>query len=194
MRSTSRPSLNISIDGMLCTEKRDAVIWFASTSSFPTRTRPLNSAASCSTTGAIILHGPHQAAQKSTNTGSGERSTSAAKFASVITIGFVSEDKALWHLPQTAPVRETSTRFAAPHCEHLTTCFSAAAAINLMMPIRDAVVAAKLEGADRNKIKILDTPVQRFDPLARITKLLQQMILVGGHNERLAHDDVTLLS
>ena len=61
--------------------------WFPSTFSFATFTRPASSVANSSITGAIIRHGPHQAAQASTNTGSGERSTSAAKDPSVTIIG-----------------------------------------------------------------------------------------------------------
>src|ERR1039457_5465130 len=49
----------------------------------PILTRPSYSAASSSSTGPIILHGPHHSAQKSTSTGVEAFSTSAAKFSFV---------------------------------------------------------------------------------------------------------------
>ena len=67
--------------------KRDATSGFASTSSFPTRTRPASSPASSSITGAITRHGAHHAAQASNRTGRGERSTTSAKLASVTVTG-----------------------------------------------------------------------------------------------------------
>jgi len=47
-----------------------------------------------------MRHGPHHGAHMSSNTGSGERSTDAAKLASVIVTGLVSIGKGLLHLPQ----------------------------------------------------------------------------------------------
>src|SRR5688500_9247526 len=49
----------------------------------PILTRPSYSDASSSSTGAIILQGPHHSAQKSTRTGTGELKTSAEKLPSV---------------------------------------------------------------------------------------------------------------
>src|SRR5690606_15969481 len=46
-------------------------------------TRPASSSLISSSAGAIILHGPHQSAQKSTSTGVSESSTSDWKLASV---------------------------------------------------------------------------------------------------------------
>src|SRR5699024_1364817 len=43
-----------------------------------------------SSTGATILHGPHQVAQKSTSTGVGAPSTTSAKVASVTAVGVAS--------------------------------------------------------------------------------------------------------
>src|SRR5690606_32058392 len=54
-----------------------------STSSLPTLARPSYSAASSSMIGAIIRHGPHQTAQKSTSTGTSDCSTSCSKLSSV---------------------------------------------------------------------------------------------------------------
>jgi len=61
---------------MLRTLKREPVAGFSSVFSFATFTRPASSVASCSIVGAIILQGPHHGAHISSNTGSGERSTS----------------------------------------------------------------------------------------------------------------------
>ncbi len=58
----------------------------ASTSTLTTSTAPSYLAASFSISGATILHGPHQAAQKSTTTGRSDLSTSSSKFASVATL------------------------------------------------------------------------------------------------------------
>src|SRR5262245_14256456 len=86
---------------MLCTLKRAAVAGFSSTFSFATRTRPAISAASSSIAGAIIRHGPHQGAHRSSNTGSGERSTSAANVASVTVTGLSEMGRGVLHCPQT---------------------------------------------------------------------------------------------
>src|SRR5258706_11721799 len=80
------PSLMTRRVGMPLTLKRAAVELFASTSSLPTLTRPLYSSAIASTVGAIARQGAHQAAQKSTRTGVLDFTTSASKFASVISI------------------------------------------------------------------------------------------------------------
>src|SRR3990172_7854495 len=58
----------------------------ASTSTLTTSTEPSYFAASFSISGATILHGPHQAAQKSTTTGRSDLRTSSSKFASVATL------------------------------------------------------------------------------------------------------------
>src|SRR5436309_8769069 len=44
-------------------------LWFSSTFTFATLTAPAFSRATSSSSGAIILHGPHHSAQKSTITG-----------------------------------------------------------------------------------------------------------------------------
>src|SRR5438034_1044618 len=49
----------------------------------PILARPSNSSASSSSTGAIILHGPHHSAQKSTSTGAADWRTCSAKFSCV---------------------------------------------------------------------------------------------------------------
>src|SRR6476659_1610507 len=65
-----------------------AVLMFASTSSFVTFTLPSYSAASWSRIGAIIRHGPHQVAQKSTTVSFSCFSTSDSKSASVTVTAF----------------------------------------------------------------------------------------------------------
>src|SRR6185295_8904175 len=80
------PSLKTSRVGMPRTLKREPVARFASTSSFPTFTRPLYSSAIASIVGAIARHGAHQAAQKSTRTGVFDFTTSDSKLPSVISI------------------------------------------------------------------------------------------------------------
>src|SRR5436190_15104046 len=64
-----------------------ARFWFSSTFTLPTLTRPLYSPANSSREGAIILHGPHHGAQKSSITGVAEDVTSCPKFcSSIVTI------------------------------------------------------------------------------------------------------------
>ena len=68
--------------------------------SFATRRCPLQSRAICSRAGAIILHGPHHSAHRSTRTGNDDCSTSAVKVASV-TVNTSGTASGAWHLPQT---------------------------------------------------------------------------------------------
>ena len=60
-----------------------ARFWFESTSTFPTATRPEYSSANSSRIGAIILHGPHHSAQKSTRIGWADLRTSSENVDSV---------------------------------------------------------------------------------------------------------------
>src|SRR5206468_5700839 len=82
------PSLMTSSVGIPRILKRAAVEPFASTSSLPTLTRPLYSAAMESTVGASARHGAHHAAQKSTSTGVVDFTTSDSKLESVISTVF----------------------------------------------------------------------------------------------------------
>ena len=112
------PSSRASRVGMLRTLKRAAVAGDSSTLSFATRTRPAISDASSSSIGAIIRHGPHQGAHRSSSTGSGERSTSASNVASVTVTGFSETGSGFLHRPQTgsspASTRSHGTRLVAP--------------------------------------------------------------------------------
>src|SRR5271166_349522 len=81
MRSTGAPPLNRIRHGMPDTSYCAARFGLSSVSSLTTLRRPLYCSATLSTIGAIILHGPHQSAQKSTSTGSLDLRTSASKVA-----------------------------------------------------------------------------------------------------------------
>src|SRR4051794_38986202 len=63
------------------------VFGFASTSSLAMVSLPAYSSAICSSTGAIVLQGPHQSAQKSTRTGVSLARTCSSKVASVTVMG-----------------------------------------------------------------------------------------------------------
>src|SRR5690554_3579084 len=69
---------------MLRTPYLAANSWFASTSTFPTTAFPSYSLLISSMIGPTILHGPHQAAQKSTITGTSLFNTVSSNVASVI--------------------------------------------------------------------------------------------------------------
>src|ERR1017187_7214745 len=70
--------------------KRAASAGLWSTLTLATFTRPDCSVAISSSTGASILQGPHHSAQKSTSTGWVDFSTSASKFAPLISmVGFI---------------------------------------------------------------------------------------------------------
>src|SRR5262249_30626268 len=107
---------------MLRTPKRDAVPGFSSMLSLAKRTRPAIEAARSSIIGVMIRHGPHQAAQMSTTTGSGERSTSAAKVASVTVMGLSGAGSGVRHRPQRgrrpSARRSGATLLVAPHTGH----------------------------------------------------------------------------
>src|SRR5260370_15339552 len=62
---------------------------FASILTLATVTRLSMSVARSSRKGAIILHGPHHSAQKSTRTGSVARSTTLSKLPSLTAVGFI---------------------------------------------------------------------------------------------------------
>ena len=79
---------------------------------------PASSAASSSSTGAIIRHGPHHGAHMSTTTGCGERSTSEEKVASVTVTGVLASGSGCLQRPQIGRrPRSTwshATRLSAP--------------------------------------------------------------------------------
>lgn len=113
---------------MLRTSNRAAVAGFSSMFSLPNRTRPAIRAASSSTIGAIIRHGAHQAAQRSSTTGTGDRSTSAANVASVTVMGATEAGNGVLHRPQRGVLpcssRARGTRFSVPHPGHATSTVS----------------------------------------------------------------------
>ena len=59
----------------------------SSTLTLVTRRAPAFSRAISSSSGAIILHGPHQGAQKSTSTGTGDWTTARSKLSSLMLMG-----------------------------------------------------------------------------------------------------------
>src|SRR5207237_3090604 len=67
--SRTPPFLKKSSDGIARMLYLKARLWFSSTFTFATLTAPAFSRAISSKSGAIILHGPHHSAQKSTITG-----------------------------------------------------------------------------------------------------------------------------
>jgi hypothetical protein len=87
--------------GMERMPKRAATDCTLSVFSFAKRAFSANEAALSSNAGAIILHGPHHDAQKSTTTGISLFATWLSKDASSRSIGFVSRSDP-WHLPQLA--------------------------------------------------------------------------------------------
>src|SRR3954465_6193468 len=78
-REASSPFLNSISVGIDMMPYLAAVAGFSSTFSFTILTLPFIEPAISSSAGAIILHGPHHSAQKSTTTGSALFSTSASK-------------------------------------------------------------------------------------------------------------------
>jgi hypothetical protein len=82
-RATTSPSLNSNSVGMLITENLVAVATLTSTSSLPMVNLSDCSTANSSRMGAIILHGPHHSAQKSTRIGLSDAPTTSSKVASV---------------------------------------------------------------------------------------------------------------
>src|SRR5688572_17712163 len=107
---------------MLCTPNAPAVRAFSSTFSFPKRTS-VRSEASCSMTGAMIRHGPHHAAQKSTT--HLPPASDDWKFASVsvTTSCPPSASSVALHFPHTAffPLPRGGTRLACPQEGQRTT-------------------------------------------------------------------------
>ena len=69
VRATSRPSLNKANVGMLRMLNRAPTSWWASVSTFASNISLAKSPAAASNCGAMVRQGPHQGAQKSTNTG-----------------------------------------------------------------------------------------------------------------------------
>src|ERR671914_1065491 len=74
----SLPPLKSKSEGIDWTLYLIAISWFSSTFSLVTLTLPAIIFPTCSTAGPTILHGPHHSAQKSTNTGTSDLSTSSS--------------------------------------------------------------------------------------------------------------------
>jgi hypothetical protein len=79
-----------------------------------------------------MRQGPHQGAQKSTSTGTGEALTARAKPALSTAWGAPEVSSARLHLPQTGCLpagRSAPRRFMAPHAAHRKVCFMAFASM-----------------------------------------------------------------
>src|SRR2546423_3955984 len=100
-RATSLPFRNTIMVGIAVTRKREDNPGSSSVFTFVTRNRPEASRATFTNSGATILHGPHQGAQKSTRTGKAERLVNASKTASLArSTGSAGGLNSVLHLPQ----------------------------------------------------------------------------------------------
>src|SRR6185312_12483884 len=116
----------------------------ASVSSLAKRTRGSISAAARANCGAIILHGPHQSAQKSTTTGMSLRATWRSKLASLSAAGWPSKS-GLPHWPQmgASARRSRGTRLVVSQWGH-TRCSGSAIARSMTS---GAIAASWMRGA-----------------------------------------------
>lgn len=116
-RAISLPPANMINVGMLRMPNLAATSVSTSVLTFKSLTRGSSVCADSANIGAIILHGPHHSAQKSTMTGSVPRSWRSNSAADATSIG-CPVNSGLWHLPQLgrAPCSSFSrgARFAAP--------------------------------------------------------------------------------
>src|SRR5882724_67150 len=122
-RVTSRPSLNNAIVGIALMRKRRARFCASSVLTFATTHLPAPSCATLFSSGATILHGPHQGAQKSTNTGRAERAVKASNARSFATsIGSPGALSSVPHFPQrpVPPSLSYFRRLRWPHFGQVT--------------------------------------------------------------------------
>src|SRR3977135_4134191 len=121
--ATSIPPLNIAIVGMAVTRNFRPRLGNSSVFTFATTKRPAVSFAILTTSGATILHGPHQGAQKSTSTGNTEWLVSASKArALLMLIGSRGDRNSLLHWPQwkVCPSPSYFSRLRFPHLGQTT--------------------------------------------------------------------------
>lgn len=114
-RAISRPPRNMSRVGILTIPKRAATVCSSSVFTLASRTWGSSVLAACSKAGAMIKHGPHQGAQKSTTTGMSFRVTWVSKVAFVNVIGCPTNNGP-WHRPHLGPSprRVPGTRLIPP--------------------------------------------------------------------------------
>ena len=105
IRCTGSPSLNRINVGMLITSKRRVTSRLSSMLSLAILSRPASSWAISSRVGAIILHGPHHSAQKSTSTGTSEALICSSKLASVRLMILVAHGERLLDRARCEPLR-----------------------------------------------------------------------------------------
>lgn len=127
-RATSTPFLNKIRVGMLRIPKRAASAGCASVSTLPKRTCGSSFCAAAANAGAMVRHGPHQGAQKSTSNGRADRSAWRLKLASVRTTGAPENSGCLhWpHVPVLSPPanRTAGRRFNVWQCGQAIICVS----------------------------------------------------------------------
>src|SRR5690606_30234560 len=103
--AATSPFLNSIKVGIPRTPYLVGVIGLSSMLTLATITWSPFSAASSSRNGAIILHGPHHSAQKSTTTGTGDLSTSASNESSLVVMTVMLVTPRRWIRPSAARVR-----------------------------------------------------------------------------------------
>ncbi len=116
---TILPPLNTINVGMPLIWNFSAISGTTSVSTFATSHWPRIVSATFANSGAIIRHGPHHCAQKSTTTGKADSAINRSKTgARSISTGSPGADKSTWHLPQRKvdPSRPYAIRFRVPHC------------------------------------------------------------------------------
>jgi len=192
IRSTSRPPWKKSSAGMLRMLNRFVVAGFSSILSLAMRTRPAISAARSSNIGLIARQGPHHGAHRSTSTGMGDRSTSAAKVASVTTTGAPFVLRGALHFPQTGRrpccSRSCGTRFFAPQAGH---GINSASAI-LLVSCHEICGAANPRGARTPACGVhtrVNALVRRGPPLG-VTDLFKSGAADGDGFRRLSRPGV----
>src|SRR5688572_4578736 len=100
-RATTWPPLKTATVGIELMRKRSPSSGTASVSTLTTRAWPDLWRATLSTSGAIMWHGPHHGAQKSTSTGTGDWAMSASNAAVLATsTGLAGEDRLALHFAQ----------------------------------------------------------------------------------------------
>jgi len=122
-RATSWPALKRTNVGIAWMRKRCARTGSLSVLTLATSQRPAPSPATRASSGATILQGPHQGAQKSAKTGKAERPTRLSKAASWLSsTGSPGGGSSWWQWPQrnVPPSRSKFMRLRVPQCAQLS--------------------------------------------------------------------------
>lgn len=129
VRVTSRPSVKRTRVGMLRIAYRAVGTWASSVLTFTRHACGSTTRAASSNAGAIIRHGPHQGAWKSTTRGSWLRSMWYSAHCSFRAKG-TPEKSAARHFPHLAPPR--GTRLTASHSGQTTWTFDISVSFRLL--------------------------------------------------------------